>query len=110
MLDGCLKDGPAAADNVAIIQEFAGACLLGLATSRQKALVLLGDGANRKGWDPDPESSRSLGAEGHAPQRPRLTVEICEHVQECVAFGRQVAPGGAARPYARRSRGQRLIG
>lgn len=41
-------DGPEAPEKARLLAQFAGACLLGLATKYQKALVLLGNGANGK--------------------------------------------------------------
>jgi len=47
-LHECFVDDPDAAAKIALLQEFVGACLVGCATKLQKALLLVGDGANGK--------------------------------------------------------------
>lgn len=48
MLRACFRDDADCEEKVLLLQEFVGACLLGMATKYQKACILLGDGANGK--------------------------------------------------------------
>jgi len=48
VLEGCFQGDEDAADKIAVLQEFAGASLVGLAPRYQKCLVLVGKGANGK--------------------------------------------------------------
>lgn len=48
MLRGCFRDDDDAEAKIALLQEFGGACLFGLAPSYQRALVLFGPGGDGK--------------------------------------------------------------
>jgi P4 family phage/plasmid primase-like protien len=48
MLESCFHGDEDIAQKVGLVQEFIGVCLLGMATTYQKGLMLVGDGANGK--------------------------------------------------------------